>query len=357
MLTERKLAANRMNACRATGPRSLAGRKKVSQNAIQHGLYAKAVLVAAGESPEAFEELRLAIHEQLQPNNEIGRRLVERLAMILWQFERVTRYETAMMKLASRSANLPPDPDSITGREVDPSFPVSSNAPPWQRLAYLRSCLGSWVPECRSCRELIAILGDETNDANVNVPHISLMLAVSEVLQWPQGTGMELWQAVWHANELAHDKALTGSALRNLFGVLAREVNRDSEDVIRAVQNHLRAQVIQYEAKIASAQHEATRLATELKALREQGVAATLYADDTTLERVIRVEQHLVRQMECTLNLFERLQAKDAKRERRVNVLVTDLLEMRKPALARTTEMGLFRVDEGEAVAMQREEE
>ena len=38
MTSERKIAANRRNAKRSTGPKSEVGKKRVSQNALQHGL-------------------------------------------------------------------------------------------------------------------------------------------------------------------------------------------------------------------------------------------------------------------------------------------------------------------------------
>lgn len=38
MASERQIAANRRNAGRSTGPRSRKGKKRVSRNAIRHGL-------------------------------------------------------------------------------------------------------------------------------------------------------------------------------------------------------------------------------------------------------------------------------------------------------------------------------
>ena len=38
MISSRKLAANRRNATRSTGPRSAAGKRRISKNALRHGL-------------------------------------------------------------------------------------------------------------------------------------------------------------------------------------------------------------------------------------------------------------------------------------------------------------------------------
>jgi hypothetical protein len=40
MTSNRQIAANRCNACRSTGPRSTAGRKRSSRNSLRHGLVA-----------------------------------------------------------------------------------------------------------------------------------------------------------------------------------------------------------------------------------------------------------------------------------------------------------------------------
>jgi hypothetical protein len=40
MISERKLAANRRNAKKSCGPRTAAGKHKVSRNALRHGLAA-----------------------------------------------------------------------------------------------------------------------------------------------------------------------------------------------------------------------------------------------------------------------------------------------------------------------------
>jgi hypothetical protein len=38
MTTEKQIAANRLNARRSTGPKTAAGKRRASQNALRHGL-------------------------------------------------------------------------------------------------------------------------------------------------------------------------------------------------------------------------------------------------------------------------------------------------------------------------------
>ena len=77
MPTAKQIAANRANAERSTGPKTLAGKLKASRNAFRHGLVPAfaarhggidesrcLALALAGE--QASEEERMAAHEQAQ---------------------------------------------------------------------------------------------------------------------------------------------------------------------------------------------------------------------------------------------------------------------------------------------------
>src|SRR5688572_13036013 len=121
MTTVNKLIANQQNALRSTGPKSPAGISKSSRNALRHGFYSAAIVPAAGESVEEFETLRAGVYEELAPEGIMEARLVDKVVMTLWRFDRVTRYEAAVAAnaIGAREGPLPPDPDAITGDEVD----------------------------------------------------------------------------------------------------------------------------------------------------------------------------------------------------------------------------------------------
>lgn len=75
MGTEAQNEANRRNAERSTGPRSEAGKKRASLNAVTHGLTARDAVIP-GESEEEYEAFRSSFWTQWQP--EVPRQLVER---------------------------------------------------------------------------------------------------------------------------------------------------------------------------------------------------------------------------------------------------------------------------------------
>jgi len=59
MTTEKQIVANRANALRSTGPKTAAGKKRSSQNALRHGLsltQSGEIFQSAGELARAFAE-------------------------------------------------------------------------------------------------------------------------------------------------------------------------------------------------------------------------------------------------------------------------------------------------------------
>src|SRR5688572_26556589 len=94
-VSPRKLAANRANATRSTGPRTAAGKARSAMNALRHGLVAHASLLP-GEDAHELEELALEMHEDLRPRGTAQRELVARVVSIVWRLRRAARAEEAL---------------------------------------------------------------------------------------------------------------------------------------------------------------------------------------------------------------------------------------------------------------------
>ena len=94
-VSARKLAANRANAQKSTGPKTPEGKQRTARNAITHGLYTNDIVLPddPDESPEEFDALREALIHDIQPTNMIEKLLVERLAVAHWRLRRVYRHE------------------------------------------------------------------------------------------------------------------------------------------------------------------------------------------------------------------------------------------------------------------------
>ena len=99
-LSPQKLAANRRNAARSTGPRTPGGKAVVAKNAVTHGLTARDV-VSADESEGAFKSFAAALVEHLAPVGAVETMLAERATHCAWRLRRAVRIEA--MALAAPS--------------------------------------------------------------------------------------------------------------------------------------------------------------------------------------------------------------------------------------------------------------
>jgi hypothetical protein len=66
MTSARKIEANRQNALRSTGPTTAAGRARVAQNALTHGLLAQDTLLP-DEDPEGLQMLAETLRAERNP--------------------------------------------------------------------------------------------------------------------------------------------------------------------------------------------------------------------------------------------------------------------------------------------------
>ena len=89
------------------------------------------MIPAIGECPEQFAQLCAAVRRKLCPKGALEHRLADRVALILWRFDRITRYEAATLASAiAATTTLSPNPDTITGSEVDTCLRLPPDAPP-----------------------------------------------------------------------------------------------------------------------------------------------------------------------------------------------------------------------------------
>jgi hypothetical protein len=93
-LSEKRIAANRANSLKSTGPKTPSGKRNSSRNAMKHGLLARAVLID-GESRERFDELLISIHKEFQAETPTECALVEKMAVSQWRLLRLWTMESA----------------------------------------------------------------------------------------------------------------------------------------------------------------------------------------------------------------------------------------------------------------------
>jgi hypothetical protein len=126
MTTDAQIAANRANALRSTGPNTIEGKVKSSQNARKRRRPGELPLTLV-EDETAFAAHSDAVRAAFEPQNAFETELVLQIALHQWRLARVQRIEAALFDAEthrvtySRHAHFSPStlPLSATARPAD----------------------------------------------------------------------------------------------------------------------------------------------------------------------------------------------------------------------------------------------
>jgi hypothetical protein len=101
----RKIEANRKNALKSTGPKSPRGKAYSGRNAIKHGLFSGQMMdfVSHGEDPTEYEKILNGLRARYHPMGTAEELEVERIALCWWRLKRAWRYENATNRVALRN--------------------------------------------------------------------------------------------------------------------------------------------------------------------------------------------------------------------------------------------------------------
>jgi hypothetical protein len=104
-VSARKIAANRQNAQKSTGPKTLMGKTFSRRNAIKHGLFTRQAMdfMAHSEDAREYGELLNGLWDQYQPIGRAEELEVERIAICWWRLKRAWRYENVANRVALRN--------------------------------------------------------------------------------------------------------------------------------------------------------------------------------------------------------------------------------------------------------------
>src|SRR3954464_15034154 len=103
-ISKRRIAANRRNARKSTGPRTEAGQRISSMNGLKHGLTSAKGLLP-GEPREAFEELRASLTQELSPRGIEEEAALERIIGFIWRLRRALVIERAVLSVGLGEAD------------------------------------------------------------------------------------------------------------------------------------------------------------------------------------------------------------------------------------------------------------
>jgi hypothetical protein len=99
--SERRLAANRANAQRSTGPRTREGRAKSSLNAVKTGLTGRTVLLPSDDVAAYQAHIKRCV-KAFAPVGMLEEQVVQTLADLQWRLNRIPSLETGLLALARR---------------------------------------------------------------------------------------------------------------------------------------------------------------------------------------------------------------------------------------------------------------
>jgi hypothetical protein len=98
MSTPNRIAINRANAQRSTGPKTEAGKKQSSLNALRHGLTGQ-IVVMPTEDLHAYQLHLKSFNDEYTPKGATEANLVQALADASWRLNRVAALETNLLTL------------------------------------------------------------------------------------------------------------------------------------------------------------------------------------------------------------------------------------------------------------------
>ena len=256
------------------GPKTQAGKEAVRFNAAQHGILSESPVIRGFEREEEWEELRLGVMASLASDGKLESVLAERIALLLWRLRRVSRYETEVIAVSQGRLE---EPESVQAARADLDR-AQSHLRLVERLPKLPA------DERISGSDAVAyILGHVENITGVNLDDILL----PDPLEDLEYDDLELFDG-W-----------TVGLLRDTISALADEADFKAPRLLKAVAD-------KHRGFVRARQEKLDRAMTEADFNRRE----RLLPDEDTLNKLMRYEAHLNRQLIQNLHEHEALQAR-----------------------------------------------
>ena len=100
---------------RSGGPKTPEGKAIASRNATKFGLYSESPVLPDVEDEDEWLEHRDGVFGAVAPGNYLEEALAERVAVILWRFKRLVRYEREQVR--NRQSRITSDLALVAGLE------------------------------------------------------------------------------------------------------------------------------------------------------------------------------------------------------------------------------------------------
>ncbi len=269
MTTEKQSTANQQNAQKSTGPKTEAGKAVSKLNAAKHGILSDAVVITRGEGQERKEAyLRLydGLRGYFKPSGAMEEALVEQITVTLWRKRRVLRFELGCLRkqLDTYQQEAKGDEDE------DSSYEKPKTA--YQKLAATQGRLAHHRQERKYLQEGYDIMSDEEVE---NWTDSYFRLAEKKDFEADEPLEVRNW---------LKEQGLSEEQIR-------KEMIEVHDEVIRNIQ-----------AEIKELEPQATL------ELERAALLGSVPAFGPDLDKIIRYEASLDRQLYKAVNQLERLQ-------------------------------------------------
>jgi len=277
------------------GPRTTAGKAVAKLNSLTHGLRA-AVPVLPTESPDEWEAHCAGILDSLAPIGALEQTLAERVTLLLWRLGRVARFEVAVATAAQQDAA-----EEYVRREEEKGRYTgtwASHSPD-----ELREELRRYPARTRLLRRLATMddglpIAGET--AGAILQQCGTVAGGSD-----EGFDVDDVALPGIAQDLSWEDfpRITVATLRACIAAIADASRTASADLIAGAVDH-------YECEERGARYRLEQAERTIGRWRE----ARAVLEGPELEKVMRYEGHLHRQLLQTLHELEAMQARRAGR-------------------------------------------
>ena len=125
MATEKQILANRLNAQRSTGPKTLEGKGIVAQNSTKHGVLARKNVICT-ETQADFDQHADQMLAQLKPVGPMESMLAMRVISLSWRLKRAEDFQTQTFNTLNTKKPLTPLEKmkrSVFHQDEDPTNP------------------------------------------------------------------------------------------------------------------------------------------------------------------------------------------------------------------------------------------
>ena len=205
MTTDRMIEANRSNARKSTGPRSPAGKARVTENALKHGLVGRHI-VLPNENAKEYNTFRAGIFKSLEPEGDLECLLADKIVADAWRLRRIPMLEAAVHRRSRHDRVIQKVQDVVDeARSAESAAIISSITKLPARADY------------RVDAERIL---QEVKDEKANLYIRDAVLEASRVLE----TSVVVFANLWR-----HERALTHALHRTLHELQRLQAMRRGE--------------------------------------------------------------------------------------------------------------------------------